>query len=680
MYVETVPNRNSRPAVLLREGWREGGRVRKRTLANLTDWPAEKVRRLRQVLKGQPLVSPEEAFIIERSLPHGHVEAVLAMTGRLGLDRIIAPKRSPERDRVLAMVVGRLLHPGSELAATRWWHTTTLAWELDLGEADEADLYEAMDWLLARRERIERRLAQRHLREGASVFADVSGSCYEGRTCPPVRFGYNRDGKRGKPQVVHTVLSAAGGCPVAVQAHPGNTADPNTVTDRVPKLRERFGFQRVMPVGDRGQPAQVQIDHPGRHPGLGWVSALRAAQVRSPVEAEALRLSLFDERNPAGFVSPDHPGERPVGCCNPLPVQECARKREALLAAVEAGLERIAREAARCTPLDAAQPGHEVGRVISRHGMAKHFRWTVRNGRLIYERDHARIDAEARLDGIHVLRAGEPAGRLSPEDTVRTCKGPTDIERWFRALQGARHPGATHPPPRGAPGSGASARVPAGRVSGAASAPRLGAAAVRRRNPARRLAHPRPRRPRQTHSLRPAQESIPAHRRRSALHSLDTLLGEPATRRRNTCRVPADPSAPPLSLLTEPTPTRRRAAQLIESFPVPGTPKAEKSKSKQSVEHNRLNLDRSRDFGLGLVPVSSTRSVGARSGDDWWRPTMSRTLSTNAGSGQQFSLWGVRKTPMRQEGWTPHEKPRIRRKTDPAHRISIVTPGLPIRQ
>ena len=273
MYVETVPNRNSRPAVLLREGWREGGRVRKRTLANLTDWPAEKVESLRRVLKGQRLVRPEDAFTIERSLPHGHVEAVLAMTRRLGLDRLIAPKRSAQRDRVLAMVVGRLLHPGSKLATTRRWHTTTLAQELDLGDADEDDLYEAMDWLLARQARIERRLAQRHLHEGAPVFADVSGSYYEGRTCPLVRFGYNRDGKRGKPQGVYTVLSAAGGSPVAVEAYPGNTADPNTVTDQVLKLRERFGLQRVVLVGDRGLLTQVQIDQLKRHPGLGWVMA-----------------------------------------------------------------------------------------------------------------------------------------------------------------------------------------------------------------------------------------------------------------------------------------------------------------------------------------------------------------------------------------------------------------------
>ena len=206
MYIETVPNRNSRPAILLRQGWREGKRVRKKTLANLTDWPAEKVEALRQVLKGQRLIAPEDAFAVERSLPHGHVEALLAMTRRLGLERLIAPKRCPERDRVLAMVLERVLHPASKLATTRLWHSTTLAEELGVGDDDEDDLYEAMDWLLKRQERIEQRLAKRHLHEGEPVFADVSSRYYEGRTCPLMRFGYNRDGKRGKTQVVYAVL------------------------------------------------------------------------------------------------------------------------------------------------------------------------------------------------------------------------------------------------------------------------------------------------------------------------------------------------------------------------------------------------------------------------------------------------------------------------------------------
>ena len=573
MYVETVPNRNSRPAVLLREGWREGGRVRKRTLANLTDWPAEKVQCLRRVLKGQRLVRPEEAFTIERSLPHGHVDALLAMTRRLGLDRLIAPKRSPERDRVLAMVVGRLLHPGSKLATTRRWHTTTLAQELDLGDADEDDLYEAMDWLLARQARIERRLAQRHLHEGAPVFADVSGSYYEGRTCPLVRFGYNRDGKRGKPQVVYTVLSAAGGSPVAVEAYPGNTADPNTVTDQVLKLRERFGLQRVVLVGDRGLLTQVQIDQLKRHPGLGWVSALRAGQVRSLVEAEALQLSLFDEQNLAEFVSPDYPGERLVACYNPLLAEERARKREALLTATEAGLERIAREAARRTrtPLDAAQLGHKVGRVIARHKMAKHFRWTVHDGRLVYERDHARIDAEARLDGIYVLRTSEPAGRLSPQDTVRTYKGLADVERWFRTLKGLD---IRVRPIRHREERRVRAHLLVCLLAGylewhlrRAWAPLLfddeTLADDRRTRDPVAAAQPTAR-ARHKKASRRTDDGAP-------LHSLDTLLGELATRCRNTCRVPTDPSAPALSVLTEPTPTQRSAALLIESFPVPGT-------------------------------------------------------------------------------------------------------------
>ena len=506
-------------------------------------------------------------------LPHGHVEAVLAMTRRLGLDRLIAPKRSPKRDRVLAMVVGRLLHPASKLATTRRWQTTTLAQELDLGDADEDDLYEAMDWLLARQERIERRLAQRHLHEGAPVFADVSGSDYEGRTCPLARFGYNRDGKRGKPQVVYTVLSAAGGSPVAVEAYPGNTADPNTVMDQVLKLRERFGLQRVVLVGDRGLLTQVQIDQLKRHPGLGWVSALRAGQVRSLVESEALQLSLFDEQNLAEFVSPDYPGERLVGCYNPLLAQERARKREALLAATEAGLERIAREAARRTrtPLDATQLGHKVGRVIARHKMAKHFRWTVHDGRLVYERDHARIDAEARLDGIYVLRTSEPAKRLSPEDTVRTYKGLADVERWFRTLKGLD---IRVRPIRHRDERRVRAHLFVCLLAGylewhlrRAWAPLLFDDET--------LADDR----RTRDPVAPAQPTARARHKKASrrtddgapLHSLDTLLGELATRCRNTCRVPTDPSGPPLSVLTEPTPTQRRAAHLIESFPVPGT-------------------------------------------------------------------------------------------------------------
>ena len=573
MYIETVPNRNSRPAILLRQGWREGKRVRKKTLANLTDWPAKKVEALRQVLKGHRLIAPEDAFTVERSRPHGHVEALLSVCRRLGLERLIAAKRCRERDRVLAMVLERLLHPASKLATTRLWHCTTLAEELGVGGDDEDDLYEAMDWLLERQERIEQRLAKRHLHEGEPVFADVSSSYYEGRTCPLMRFGYNRDRKRGKTQLVYAVLSAPGGCPVAVQAYPGNTADPNTVPDQVVKLKERFGLERVVLVGDRGLLTQVQIEHLKRHRGLGWVSALKSLQVRALVEQDALQLSLFDEQNLAEIVSPDYPGERLVACYNPLLAEERSRKREELLATTEAGLERVAREAARRTrtPLGAAELGRKVGRVLGRHKMGKHFEWEVDNGQLRYQRNAERIEAEARLDGIYVLRTSEPATRLSSHDTVCTYKGLADVERWFRTLKGLE---VRVRPIRHREERRVRAHLFICLLSGyvewhlrRAVAPLLFDdetldEARRTRDPVA-PAKPTPR-AREKKARRRTDDGL-------ALHSLDTLLAELATRCRNTCRVLLDPTAPAFSLLTEPTQTQRRVAELIEMFPVPGT-------------------------------------------------------------------------------------------------------------
>ena len=573
MYIETVPNRNSRPAILLRQGWREGKRVRKKTLANLTDWPSEKVEALRQVLKGRRLIAPEDAFTVERSRPHGHVEALLSVCRRLGLERLIAAKRCRERDRVLAMVLERLLHPASKLATTRLWHCTTLAEELGVGDDDEDDLYEAMDWLLERQERIEQRLAKRHLHEGEPVFADVSSSYYEGRTCPLMRFGYNRDRKRGKTQLVYAVLSAPGGCPVAVQACPGNTADPNTVPDQVLKLKERFGLERVVLVGDRGLLTQVQIEHLKRHRGLGWVSALKSLQVRALVEQHALQLSLFDEQNLAEIVSPDYPGERLVACYNPLLAEERSRKREELLTTTEAGLERVAREAARRTrtPLGAAELGRKVGRVPGRHKMGKHFEWEVDNARLRYQRNAERIEAEARLDGIYVLRTSEPATRLSSHDTVRTYKGLAHVERWFRTLKGLE---VRVRPIRHREERRVRAHLFVCLLAGyvewhlrRAVAPLLFddetlQAARRTRDPVA-AAKPTPR-AREKKARRRTDDGL-------ALHSLDTLLAELATRCRNTCRVLSDPTAPAFSLLTEPTQTQRRVAELIEMFPVPGT-------------------------------------------------------------------------------------------------------------
>jgi hypothetical protein len=454
MYVETVPNRNARPAILLRAGWREGKKVRKRTLANLTDWPGAKVEALRRLLKGERLVAAQDAFAIERSLPHGHVAALLAMARRLGLDRLLAAKPCRERDLVLAMILERLIHPASKLATTRLWHSTSLAQELAVEEADVDELYSAMDWLLARQERIEQALARRHLGADAPVFYDVTSSSYEGRSCPLMRFGHSRDGKKGRTQLVYGVLTGAGGRPIAVEVYPGNTGDPATLPDQLDKLQSRFGLARVVLVGDRGLLTQTQIERLREHPRLGWVAALKSAAIRQLVAQKHLQLSLFDQQNLAEITAPEFPGERLIACFNPLLAEERARKRSDLLAATEKDLDKIAREVARRTktPLAAAAIGQKVGRVIARYKVAKHYRLTIDDGVFAWRRDQAAIAAgprageglgplsptrpEARLDGIYVLRTSEPAARLSAADTVRTYKGLAQVERLFRTRKG----------------------------------------------------------------------------------------------------------------------------------------------------------------------------------------------------------------------------------------------------
>ena len=307
MYVEVVPNRNSRPAILLREGWREGKKTRKRTLANLSDWAPHKIEMLRRLLRDDPLVSPTDLFDTEKTLPHGHVEAILGIMRKLGLDRVISAKGCPERDLVLAMIAERLIHPCSKLATTRQWHSTTLAEELSVQDADEDDLYEAMDWLLERKERIEKKLAECHLSEGAAVLYDVTSSYYEGRKCPLARLGYDRDGKTGRPIIVYGVLTDDQGCPIAVDVYPGNTADPTTVADQVEKLRQQFELTRVVLVGDRGMLTQTQIKQLKKHPGLGWITALRSVAIRKLVDQGSLQLSLFDEKNLVEITSPEYP-------------------------------------------------------------------------------------------------------------------------------------------------------------------------------------------------------------------------------------------------------------------------------------------------------------------------------------------------------------------------------------
>ena len=438
MYIETVPNRNSRPATLLRQGWREGNRTVKRTLANLSDWPEEKIETFRRLLRDETLVCPQDVFTLRQTLPHGHVEALLAMLRKLDLDTLISAKRCRERDLVVAMIVQRLIDPCSKLATTREWHTTTLAEELEVQEATEDDLYAAMDWLRERQERIEKKLAARHLREGGLVLYDVSSSSYEGRTCPLVQFGHNRDGDKQLPIIVYGVMTDGEGRPIAVEVYAGNTGDPTTVSDQVEKLRQRFGLERVVLVGDRGMLTQPQIDKLQKHPGFGWITALRSGAIRELVQTGALQLSLLDQKNLAEITAPDYPGERLIVCYNPLLEEERARKRRGLLEATAKSLEKIRKEVTRRKkkPLTAAEIGLKVGKVLGHYKVGKHFDCRIGEGSFAWSRCQDAIEQEAKLDGIYVLRTSEPAERFSAEDTVRSYKSLAEVERAFRCLKG----------------------------------------------------------------------------------------------------------------------------------------------------------------------------------------------------------------------------------------------------
>jgi transposase len=573
MYIEIVPNRNSRPAILLREGWREGKKVCKRTLANLSDWPAQKVAALRRVLRDEPLVSPDDAFAIERSWPHGHVEAVLETIRHIGLDKLIGAKRTRERDLVLAMIVERLIAPCSKLATTRMWHSTTLAQLLAVEDADEEELYAAMDWLLERQGRIEKRLAARHLDEGHQVLYDVSSSYYEGHTCPLVCFGHSRDGKRGKPILVYGVLTDVRGCPVAVQVYPGNTGDPSTVADQVEKLKERFGLQRVVLVGDRGMLTQTQIEVLQAHPGIGWISALRSEKVRKLLDEKHLQLSLFDERNLAEIRSTDFPDERLVACFNPLLAEERRRKRNELLDATEQLLEKVRLQVQRRTktPLSAAQIGQKVGKVINRHKVGKHFEVSIADGHFSFSRRTATIKREAELDGLYVIRTSEPQQALSADDTVRSYKNLAQVERAFRTLKGAdlrirpiHHRGEDrvrahiflcllayyvewHMRQALSPLLFDDETLPNERKRRDPVAPAESSAAARRKK-----------------TERETEDGFP-------IHSFATLLAELGTRCRHLCRLKSDAGSPAFFQDTLPTPLQIRALELIRLFPVPGS-------------------------------------------------------------------------------------------------------------
>jgi len=437
MYIEAVPNRNSPPAILLRQGQREGGRVVKKTLANLSHWPKEKIETFRRFLKGEPLVGVDDALKVESSLPHGHVMAVLGTMRKLGMDSILSSQPCRERSLVMGMIAERLIHPGSKLATARTWHHSSLADELGIVDAGVEGLYSALDWLLARKARIEAKLAKRHLEEGCLVLYDASTSFYTGRTCPLARFGHDRD-KSGFPVIAYGLLTSDLGCPVGVEVYPGNTGDPTTVVDQVDKVKTRFSLSSVVVAGDRGMLTQTQIDKLKEREGMGWISCLRSHSIRELVNKGAVQPSLFDEKNLAEITSPDFPDERLVACFNPFLADERKRKREELLRMTEKHLESLSREVKRRKKklLGKDEIGIKAGKVLGRYKMGKHFLLTIGESSFEWKRREDAIVRETQLDGIYVIRTSVPKEKLSAEDAVRTYKSLSLVERAFRCLKG----------------------------------------------------------------------------------------------------------------------------------------------------------------------------------------------------------------------------------------------------
>jgi len=435
MHIDIVPNRNSRPAYLLRESYRDGKKVRKRTLANLSALSDAQLMAIRTVLQGHSLVPAEAAFAVSSSRVHGHVQAVSVAMSRLGMAALLGARPSPERDRVLAMIAARILAPHTKLATTRWWHTTTLTEEFGVADASAEDLYAAMDWLLARQDRIQKKLAKRHLHEGGLMLYDLSSSYFEGSTCPLAQRGYSRDGKRGTLQVNYGLLTDARGCPVAISVYAGNTADGPTFLPAVQTVREDFGIERLVMVGDRGMVSAQAIETMRQSDGIDWITALKSTSIRALIEHEHLQMDLFDQRNLIELSSPDYPGERLIACRNEALARERAHTREDLLAATERSLSKIQQrvDTGRLKGQDTI--GVSVGKIINRYQVAKHFELTITDTALTFARRPERIAREAALDGLYIVRTSVSAERMSAPECVRNYKALAKVERAFRSLK-----------------------------------------------------------------------------------------------------------------------------------------------------------------------------------------------------------------------------------------------------
>ncbi len=435
MHIDGVPNRSSRPTYLLRESYREGKKVRKRTIANLSTLSDEQIEAIRAVLAGHTVRPVEELWQTTRSRSHGAVQAVRVAMQRLGFESLIASRPGPERDAVCAMVAARILAPHTKLATTRWWHTTTLAEEYGVADRDETDLYAAMDWLLERQKPIEKKLAARHLSEGALALYDLSSSYFEGKSCPLAKIGYSRDGKRNTPQVNYGLLTTRAGCPVAISVYEGNTADASTLMPQVDQLRNQFGLERLVLVGDRGMISHKAIGELRNLDGLAWITALKSSQIRALVQGGDLQLGLFDERNLFEFSHPDFPSERLVACRNAELGRLRAHKREALLAATEEELRKVQTRIENGSLVGRDKIGVRVGKVVNKYKVGKHFALSIEESGFTFERLDQQIAAEAALDGLYVIRTSVPKKQMSSAEAVRSYKALAEVERAFRAMK-----------------------------------------------------------------------------------------------------------------------------------------------------------------------------------------------------------------------------------------------------
>ena len=434
-----VPNRNSPPAILLRESYSKDGKVLKRTIANISHLSPEQIAALKLSLSGKKLVPVEEAFSIERSLPHGNVKAVLSTLKNLGLDKMISSRRCRERDILVALIVERLIHPGSKLATLRTLGSSTLAEDLELADVDVHEIYAALAWLTKRQPFIEKNLAKAHLSEGGMALYGLSSSSYYGKTCTLATFARGKKGrKKGIPCIAYGVMTDPDGRPLAVSTYQGKTGDPATVLDQAVKLQSRFGLSRVILVADHGMLTNSQIKNLKDYPGIGWITAMKTFHLCGLVESGHLQMSLFDEKNLAEISSPDYPGERLIASFNPLLQGRSKAKRDSLIDATSKELERLEREVASRTKkfLMKDEIGLKAGRKINKYKMAKHFKLEINDNYFSWSLRTESIDKEAQLDGIYIVRTSEPVEDMSAEDTVRNYKRLTQVERVFRSMKG----------------------------------------------------------------------------------------------------------------------------------------------------------------------------------------------------------------------------------------------------